>query len=134
MAAAVGTLPGVKRFSELPKLQLEGSQGMDERRQEHRVHVELRVKVSGADACCENFAEHAIATNISRSGALLSHIHSELRCGDLVAVEYGGRRAQYRIVWVLDSEGESGTRIAIHRVGNRPCPWEELLIGETVGY
>jgi hypothetical protein len=47
---------------------------MSDRRSEERVRIELRVKVSGVDARCENFSEHALATNISRSGALLSKI------------------------------------------------------------
>jgi len=106
---------------------------MSERRQEERVRVELRVKVSGVDARCENFSEHALATNISRSVALLSKITTELRCGDLLVIEYGSRRAFYRIVWVLDTGAHGGTRVAVHKVGERPCPWEELLpVTETV--
>jgi hypothetical protein len=99
---------------------------MIDRRAEERVRIELRVKVSGVDVRCESFCEHALATNISRTGALLSHVTTELRCGDLLAIEYGSRRAHYRIVWVLNT-GAEGMRVAVHRVGNRPCPWEELL-------
>jgi hypothetical protein len=100
---------------------------MSDRRIEERVRVELRVKVSGVDARCESFSEHALATNISRSGALLSQITSDLRCGDLLVIECGSRKAYYRIVWVLDSGAQGGTRLAVHKVGERPCPWEELL-------
>ena len=38
---------------------------MADRRREQRLHAELRVKVSGVDACCSSFSEYAIATNIS---------------------------------------------------------------------
>ena len=107
---------------------------MIDRRHEERVRIELRVKVSGVDARCESFSEYAIASNISRSGALLSQIFADLRCGDLLVIEYDSRRAHYRIVWVLDSGTQSGSRVAVHRVGNRPCPWEELLPAtEAVG-
>jgi hypothetical protein len=105
---------------------------MLERRQEDRVRIEPRVKVSGVDGQGERFSEHAIATNISRSGALFSQIGAELRCGDLIAVDYEARRAHYRIVWIVDAGTRDGARIAIHRVGTRPCPWEELLPAETV--
>lgn len=100
---------------------------MIDRRLEERVRIELRVKVSGVDARCESFSEHALATNISRSGALLTQLTTDLRCGDLLAIEYGCRRAHYRIVWVLDCGANGGVRVAVQRVGNRPCPWEELL-------
>ena len=105
---------------------------MADRRREQRLHAELRVKVSGVGACCSSFSEYAIATNISESGALLSHINTELRCGDMLVIEYGHHRARFRIVWILDTGVEGGIRVAIHRVGNHPCPWEELLAGETV--
>jgi len=105
---------------------------MEDRRREQRLHAELRVKISGVDARCVNFSEYAIATNISGNGALLSHVSAELRCGDLLIVEYGHHRANFRIVWILDAGVEGGSRVAIHRVGNHPGPWDELLAGETV--
>jgi hypothetical protein len=105
---------------------------MADRRREQRLHAELRVKGSGVDACCTTFSEYAIATNISGGGALLLQIRTELRCGDMLIVEYGHHRAHFRIVWILDTGIEGGSRVAIYRVGTHPCPWEELLAGETV--
>jgi len=58
---------------------------------------------------------------------MLSKITTQLRCGDLLIIEYGNRRAYYRIVWVLESGAQGGTRVAVRKVGERPCPWEELL-------
>ena len=127
-------MPSLKLFLFLPTLQSEGVHGMIDRRQEERARIELKVKVSVVDARCESFSERAIATNISRSGALLSQITTDLRCGDLLVIEYGSRRAHYRIVWVLDSGTGVGSRVAVHRVGHRPCPWEELLpVTEAIG-
>jgi hypothetical protein len=100
---------------------------MLERRKEPRMRMELRVRVSGSDAACEEFSEHVAATNLSRSGALLSKVKVELRCGDLLAIEYDGRQANFRIVWVLDAAAHEGSQVAVHRVGNRPCPWEKIL-------
>jgi hypothetical protein len=68
-----------------------------------------------------------LATNLSRSGALLTKGEAELRCGDLILVEYGSRRAHFRIVGVLDGGTEEGTRIAIYKLGNEECPWEAVL-------
>jgi hypothetical protein len=84
----------------------DGVRAMKERRQEERVRIELRVKVSGVNARCESFCEHALATNLSRTGALLFQITTKLRCGDLLAIEYGSRRAYCRIVWVLNTGAE----------------------------
>jgi hypothetical protein len=105
---------------------------MQERRKETRVRAELCVEVSGNDAQCGDFHESVIATSLSRSGALLTNVHAELRCGDLVAVEYGGRHAYFRIVWVLETGQEEGRRVAIHRLSSQICPWETLLPTEPV--
>jgi hypothetical protein len=107
---------------------------MVERRREPRVRVALRVQVSGVDTNCEGFSESVVATNLSQSGALLTKLGVELRCGNLIAVEYAGRQAHYRIVWVLDSGTQDGMQVAIHKWGDGPCPWEEVLPSkETVG-
>ena len=107
---------------------------MIERRAEERVRVEVCVRLVGTDACCERFSESVLATNLSRSGALLTRVKAQLRCGDLINVEYGSRKAQFRIVWVLDGSSREGIRVAIHKLENQDCPWEAVLpLEEAVG-
>ena len=105
---------------------------MQERRTETRVRAELCVEVSGSDAKCGAFRETVLATSLSRSGALLTNVHAQLRCGDLLAVEYGGRHAYFRIIWVLEGADGDGMRVAIHRLSSQICPWETLLAAEPV--
>ena len=100
---------------------------MIERRAEERVRVEVCVRLSGTDAHCERLSESVLATNLSHSGALLTRVKAQLRCGDLINVEYGSRTAQFRIVWVLDGSAREGTRVAIHKLGNQDCPWGAVL-------
>jgi hypothetical protein len=104
---------------------------MEERRKEARVRAELRVEVSGIDARSSGFRETVPATNLSRSGALLTNVHAELRCGDLLAIEFDGRHAYFRIVWVLESPGLEGMQVAIHKLSSQLCPWEEMLKTEA---
>src|SRR5207302_11295265 len=75
----------------------------------------------------ETFSRSAVATNLSRSGALLSGVAAVLRCGDLLSVKYGERQAEFRIVWVLDSGAHDGFEVAVHRLAESPCPWEAGL-------
>ena len=63
---------------------------MEERRKEARVRAELRVEVSGSDARSAGFRDIVLATSLSHSGALLTNVHAELRCGDLLAIEFAG--------------------------------------------
>lgn len=67
-----------------------------------------------------------LATNLSRSGALLMKVEAALRCGDRITVEYGSH-THFRIVWVLDNGGREGAQVAIHKLANQQCPWEAVL-------
>ena len=100
---------------------------MAERRAEARVRAQLRVEVSGSDAHCNRFHETVLASSLSQSGALLTNVQAELRCGHLLAVEYGGQHAFYRIVWVLGGAEGEGTEVAIQRLAGQICPWESVL-------
>jgi len=50
-----------------------------------------------------------------------------LRCGDYLAIKYNDHRANFRIVWLGDSDKIGHLRIAVHKVENQRCPWEEAL-------
>lgn len=105
---------------------------MEERRAEPRVRAEVWVEVSGSDASCVSYRERVLATSLSRSGGLLTNVRAELRCGDLVGVEYGGCYAYFRIVWVMSFGERDGMQVAIHKLTSQACPWEKMLPAEPV--
>jgi hypothetical protein len=104
---------------------------MIERRKEPRVRLSLSVIASGTDVDGKRFARRVPATSLSRSGALLTGLGVELRCGDMLAVEYEGRKADFRIVWIFDLGPRRGLEVAIHKPNQQPCPWEDTLPGEV---
>jgi len=81
---------------------------MIERRKESRFRLSVPVKVSGIDDHGEPFAIEVMASSLSRSGALLTGLEVELRCGDM------------------------GAEVAIHKSNREPCPWVDLLPAEPV--
>jgi hypothetical protein len=85
------------------------------------------VTVSGRDAGGELFTTNVEASSLSRSGALLRGIGAELRCGDLLTVEYKGHKADFRIVWVLNLGDRRSAKVAVHKPSLMPCPWESAL-------
>jgi hypothetical protein len=103
---------------------------MEERRKEPRVRAEVWVEVSGKDARCDSYRERVLAMSLSRSGALLTNVHAELRCGDLIGVEHEDCHAYFRIVWVLSSGEMDGMKVAIHKLTSQACPWEKMLPAE----
>ncbi len=98
--------------------------GMEQRR-EPRIPVEVQVSIAGTDARGDLFTQPATARSLSRSGALLTGIGRELRCGDILLVRTAGHQGKFKIVWVRDSQA------AVHRLNGEPCPWKEML--EAVG-
>jgi PilZ domain len=96
---------------------------MIERRQNQRVQRDLEVQVSGRDAKGTAFAQSVNASDISKGGALLSGLSWKVRTGDLVWVEYEGRKARFRIVWVRDSHSGLKFQAAVHRLEKEECPW-----------
>jgi hypothetical protein len=98
-----------------------------DRRREPRVEPNLRVLIWGIDAQGLPFAQSALARNISRQGALLSGIEQVLRCEDLIVIQYGKKRARFRVVWTRNSDNGEKVRAAVQRLEAEQCPWEEEL-------
>lgn len=96
---------------------------MVEHRQEQRARSDLAVQVSGRDTNGDAFSQSVSASNISKGGALLSGLSREVRSGDLIWVEYEGRKARFRIVWVRDSRSGLKSQAAVHRLEKEECPW-----------
>ena len=90
----------------------------------------MPVKVSGVDDHGEPFAIEVMASSLSRSGALLTGLELELRCGDMLIVDYEGRWAHFRIVWFLNLGPRLGAEVAIHKSNRESCPWADLLPAE----
>jgi hypothetical protein len=98
-----------------------------DRRREPRVESNLRVLIWGIDAQGLPFAQSALARNISGHGALLSGIEQVLRCEDLIVIQYGKKRARFRVVWTRNSDNGEKVRAAVQRLEAEQCPWEEEL-------
>jgi hypothetical protein len=78
-----------------------------DRRRERRLNLELPVRVWGVDKMARPFAEIVRVGNVSNRGAVLIGMRSKVQPGDLLDVQLGGSRAQFRIVW-MSLSGEAG--------------------------
>ena len=64
------------------------------------------------------FAEAVRVKNVSLSGAELLGVHAEICAGELLRVQHGSQRAQFRIVWA--GSGEAGLEV----LPSEPCIWK----------
>jgi hypothetical protein len=98
-----------------------------ESRFEPRRKMQLIVSVNGRDRAGECFTQEAVASSISRCGALLSGIAREIRVGDLIWVECAGRRARFKVVWIRNSESQQLTQAAVQLCSGENSPWKEKI-------
>ena len=96
-----------------------------ERRRERRALVDLAVQVWGIDAYGMNFAQAAVATNISTRGALLLGIQRTLRPGNVLRIRHGDRSAKFRVVWVSPSALAGAVKVAVQRIETELSIWKE---------
>ena len=98
-----------------------------ESRLEPRRRVELIVSLKGRDKAGQSFTQEALASSISICGALLSGIGREMRSGDLIWLDYAGRQARFKVVWVRDSESHQLTQAAVQLCEGEDSPWKDKV-------
>jgi hypothetical protein len=89
-----------------------------DRRKEPRLRVEFPVRIWGVDRMARPFAEVVRVKNVSLSGAVLLGVHAKICAGELLDVQHGSQRAQFRIVWA--ASGEAG----VQALPSQPCIWQ----------
>lgn len=78
-----------------------------DRRKERRLDLELPVRIWGIDRMGRPFAELVRVRNVSNRGAVLIGMRAKVQEGDVLDVQNGASRTQFRIVW-MTSAGEAG--------------------------
>jgi hypothetical protein len=80
-----------------------------DRRKKGRLNLELPVVIWGIDRMSRPFAERVRAGNLSEGGAVLMGVRSKIQVGEVLDVQHGSSRAQFRIMWI-DLSGEAGVQ------------------------
>ena len=92
-----------------------------------RIPVDLDLRVWGMGADGRPFCQHARARNISLGGALLSDIERDLKIGDTIAVQNGGKKARCKVVWSTDTRSTQKIKVGVQLLREQECPWAALL-------
>jgi hypothetical protein len=73
-------------------------------RTEGRAESALVVRVLGMDANGHAIMETARTVNISRHGVVIEGLRSNVKPGEVLSLQYQGRKVRYRVVWAGDAE------------------------------
>jgi len=92
-----------------------------------RATLDLKVRVWGMGTNNQPFFQNAMAQNISITGACIYGIEPELKVGDVIGVQYEGKKARCRVVWVVDAGALKKTQVGVQLVAEQECPWGAAL-------
>lgn len=93
-----------------------------DRRRSPRVEAIFPVRIWGLDANTNPFMENARATSISSAGALIQGFRRQVRLGELLEVQLGEEKCQFRVVWV--GKGRSAGELGLESVGTDIGLWD----------
>lgn len=96
-----------------------------------RATLDLKVKVWGMGANNQPFFQNAMAQNISATGACIYGIEPDLKVGDVIGVQYEGKKARCKVIWVVDAGGLKKIQIGVQLVADQECPWLAMLPQEA---
>jgi PilZ domain len=92
-----------------------------------RATLDLKVRVWGMGANDQPFFQNAIAQNISLTGACIYGIEQALKVGDIIGVQYEGKKARCKVIWVVDAGALKKTQAGVQLVADQECPWAVVL-------
>lgn len=92
-----------------------------------RATLDVKVRVWGMGANGHPFFQNATAQNISATGACIFGIEPELKVGDVVGVQYEGKKARCKVIWVVDAGALKKIQVGVQLVADQECPWASLL-------
>jgi len=98
-----------------------------------RATLDLKVRVWGMGANGQPFFQNAMAQNISATGACIYGIEPELKVGDVIGVQYEGKKARCKVIWVVDAGALKKTQVGLQLVMDQDCPWLAMLPAEMKG-
>jgi len=92
-----------------------------------RATLDLKVRVWGMGANDQPFFQNAMAQNVSATGACIYGIEPDLKVGDVIGVQYEGKKARCKVIWVVDAGALKKTQIGVQLVVDQECPWANML-------
>jgi len=96
-----------------------------------RLTVDLPVRVWGMGADGRAFSQAARAQNVSWEGALLSGVEPLLKVGDVIGLQYEGKKVRCQVVSTTNAGGIKKHQVGIKLVADQECPWKSSLSPET---
>jgi hypothetical protein len=93
-------------------------------RREPRKDVRVAVRIFGTDASGKPFNENVHTVNVSRSGAMVIEIRTQLKTGEIIGLSYGKAKARYEVRWVGKAGSDKENLAGLQNVKNDELVWD----------
>jgi hypothetical protein len=97
-----------------------------EKRPEPRVAADIPVRVWGMDADGKPFFQSGLASSLSSEGAQLTHLHHCLKAGDIIGIQYGEKKARFKVIWANASVAPRKNKAGVLILPDQTAPWTEI--------
>src|SRR6202008_2747507 len=69
-------------------------------RREPRKDVRVAIRIFGTDVAGKAFSENVFTVNVSRGGAMVIEVKTQLKVGEVIGLTYGSSKGRYEVRWV----------------------------------
>jgi len=97
------------------------------KRTESRAQRSLEVRVLGMDASGRPILATAHTANISRHGVVLEGLPCLVSPGEVVSLQYKGRKVRYRVIWAGEAGTTQASQLGLEQINLRDDLWQQDL-------
>ena len=93
-------------------------------RREPRKDIRVPVRIFGTDVNGKTFNENVFTVNVSRRGAMVIEVQTQLKVGEVIGVVYGTANTRYEVRWVGGAAGNDENLAGLQSVKSEEVIWD----------
>lgn len=101
------------------------------RRSQPRKQIEVPVRVFGTDRHGQVFSEKVHTVNISRTGAEIAGLTSELNLDEIIGLTYGTNRVHFRVKWIGAAATPKAGHVGLLNIAPEKPLWDFPLPSDS---
>src|SRR4029077_4704299 len=100
-------------------------------RREPRKDVRVPVRIFGTDVAGKTFNENVFTVNVSRGGAMVIEVKTQLKVGEVIGIVYGKFKTRYEVRWVGATATPQQNLAGLQSVKSEEIIWDFPLPATT---
>ena len=93
-------------------------------RREPRKDIRVPVRIFGTDVSGKPFNENVFTVNVSRGGAMVIEVRTQLKVGETIGIVYGQKKSRYQVRWVGAPSGPNANLAGLESVKTEDLLWD----------